>query len=573
MLLEEAGYGGEECVVGKSLRQLWLTPPVPEFGCEVEAARLLLFWPNDDDGAKYACLLEKKSKKALAVLFALQQKRSIGFWFSFVLGGGLLALGSGFSAEDSYQRAHFVEIFLRLTSLEDLFDNKDLQKALLDMGRPSASPLLALLANSNDSYPGGERSCLQALAFWLSSARQVNPKGFRVSRRFLSGLSDWVNFAAERGDADECELAQQLFDDFSRHPLHDGMGLVDGCFDLFDEDDDSSEDIMVVVEEDDRGGGFDISKESHAAVVVEEPTIMRHRLPEIILTPRDQGNRAFAAGDFSGAISAYTVALSETKDEKQRAALFCNRALCSLKVDDARAAANDCERAINCDPSNAKAKYRFACALDALGDYWRASRAAREALALLDNAPPTQRAQTEKLVVDLATKAASLSGKKEDSDNQSAAEKRRARLVAQFAKQREPPCDTKPRNFLADFSLKPKELDEPCHPEETLVPQVDHEDSDVDSDDDDVINAALATMPPEDPHLVFPTDPPSQTNKKLQKKLQKKTANLLASLHSEDTIITTSDTKKKKKMMAKPTAEERAARAQRILARHCYSSA
>ena len=544
-LLESLGLIDEENEVRRSMKQLWTRPPI-EFGPDATTARKMLFWPTD--GAEYA-RLATTTKRALAMMYAVHiNNTDVKFWTGFIRSDGLKILGEKFLAEDLYERAHAVEIFLRLSAHDDLpwydainAENKDLHGAMLGL------PLENLIANKNDSYPGGEKSCLQGLAFWLSWARHEHADGgrnFRVSRSLMTSIADWVGLAAERGDADESDLAQQLFDDFSRHPFHDGLGLVSGCFGLFEND---------VIEADDEQG-FDISSSSEdQGGVGEEKQIIQEEEEEPQRYPpapptqkpprsiRERGNKAFADGDFGTAIRAYTAALDECNDD-QRAVLLCNRATCYLRVSESEMARADCEAAIDCDPENAKAKYRYAQTLSKLGEYRLASRAALEALELLADAPPADRVQTERLVVDLAQKFSA-------STTSSAAEKRRANLVAQLANRARRGTTEKKASSPPVVAVDQEEDEVPV---ETLVttekPEVDDDDG-PDSDDDEAIAQKMETPAPP---IVFP---PSRTTKKL-----------LATSFSDNKMKKTTKPTKKTKLTA-------AERANRILAKHCYTTA
>ena len=110
--------------------------------------------------------------------------------------------------EDQHVRAHAVEIFLRVTGDEALKwyvapstdDEVKMHRSLLDLGDRMIPDLVA---NARDSYPGGEKACLDLLAFWLGWARQMHCEThvLNPSRLLIEALSDWVLRAERRGDA------------------------------------------------------------------------------------------------------------------------------------------------------------------------------------------------------------------------------------------------------------------------------------------------------------------------------------------------------------------------------------
>ena len=103
-------------------------------------------------------------------------------------------------------RAHAVEIFLRVTGDEALKwyvapstdDEVKMHRSLLDLGDRMIPDLVA---NARDSYPGGEKACLDLLAFWLGWARQMHCEThvLNPSRMLIEALSDWVRCDGHHG--------------------------------------------------------------------------------------------------------------------------------------------------------------------------------------------------------------------------------------------------------------------------------------------------------------------------------------------------------------------------------------
>lgn len=385
-----------------SLRKLWATPPLEPMqracascASEDEARRILVF-PEEGDGAAYAAIVsfprdkrKHAGRPALGLMFMLHHKPA--FHRSFAVHGGLEGLAARLDEPDQHVRAHAVEIFLRMTGDEALKwyvapasdDEVKMHRSLLDLGA-SGSLLPDLVANSRDSYPGGEKACLDLLAWWLGWARQMHCERhvLEPSSQLIEALSSWVGRAEKRGDPDEGMLAKRLFDDFSRCEFcHSGW--VGGTVLCKASDDD-------VIELD---AGFDLDAAPKPPQVKMPPPPPPKKIE---VKPRQAGNAAFASGDFEKALLNYDAALAEDVGVHARSALQCNRATCLVKLaarDVADAARNRtwlvqaegaCDAALDADPLNAKARYRLAQTLAALGDRLgeaiAAARSARRAV-------------------------------------------------------------------------------------------------------------------------------------------------------------------------------------------------
>ncbi|VDN01183.1 unnamed protein product [Thelazia callipaeda] len=95
---------------------------------------------------------------------------------------------------------------------------------------------------------------------------------------------------------------------------------------------------------------------------------------------KDIGNTAFKDGDLKGAIEAYTLALELSTERKLTAAIYRNRGMVRLKMDDFEGCEMDTTRALELDGADTKALYRRALAREKLENYSDAIRDAREAL-------------------------------------------------------------------------------------------------------------------------------------------------------------------------------------------------
>eukprot|EP00927_Polykrikos_kofoidii_P032063 TRINITY_DN27421_c0_g1_i1.p1 TRINITY_DN27421_c0_g1~~TRINITY_DN27421_c0_g1_i1.p1 ORF type:complete len:748 (+),score=119.46 TRINITY_DN27421_c0_g1_i1:83-2245(+) len=83
-----------------------------------------------------------------------------------------------------------------------------------------------------------------------------------------------------------------------------------------------------------------------------------------------EGNECFARGDYREAVSKYAAALAaggQNLDAEVAAALRANRSLCCLKLGQNEAALAEAEQSRELRPDWAKAQFRVACALEAMG--------------------------------------------------------------------------------------------------------------------------------------------------------------------------------------------------------------
>ncbi|OBS60718.1 hypothetical protein A6R68_08184 [Neotoma lepida] len=82
---------------------------------------------------------------------------------------------------------------------------------------------------------------------------------------------------------------------------------------------------------------------------------------------RKEGNELFKCGDYEGALTAYTQALSLGATPQDQAILHRNRAACHLKLEDYNKAEAEASKAIEKDGGDVKALYRRSQALEKLG--------------------------------------------------------------------------------------------------------------------------------------------------------------------------------------------------------------
>jgi len=263
-----------------------------------------------------------------------------------------------------------------------------------------ASPFIKnLLANKDDSYPGGSFLCLQLLAFYLSWIRvhyaqfeeAFGVRVLRLSQEVLSILARW---AQERDDAnpDEADLARRLREDFARFgPAEENVA----------EPSSSAGPSSRVTADRVLVGGY--GKEG-----VEAATMAK-----------EKGNKAYAKGEYTRAIELYSEAIDVpvpydalVTEGPRRAVYHSNRAAAYLaRAQSNRAGATDtcdvagplvgaslsepakareanfeaahmdCVEALELDPGMLKALYRHAAALAGLGREREALAAAEKARA------------------------------------------------------------------------------------------------------------------------------------------------------------------------------------------------
>ena len=94
------------------------------------------------------------------------------------------------------------------------------------------------------------------------------------------------------------------------------------------------------------------------------------------------GNALLREGFVDEAINAYDLALEVATDAPTRGAVLCNRSAAYMKVEQFAEAASDALRAVDLDPALVKPRYRYACALSALGRVREAVAACDAGLAI-----------------------------------------------------------------------------------------------------------------------------------------------------------------------------------------------
>ena len=106
---------------------------------------------------------------------------------------------------------------------------------------------------------------------------------------------------------------------------------------------------------------------------------------------KNEGNEAFKASDFEGAIALYSEALameaSPEVEAAQRHLLLCNRAAAKLALKRFTEAQADCEHCVALNPKYAKGYLRLAMALKGQGMLRQALDVARKGLAEIGDAP------------------------------------------------------------------------------------------------------------------------------------------------------------------------------------------
>ena len=100
---------------------------------------------------------------------------------------------------------------------------------------------------------------------------------------------------------------------------------------------------------------------------------------ESSLKLKEDGNQAFAEGDWSKALVCYTQAISLIEfDSPEKAVLYKNKAAVHLKVSDYEEAIKDATISLNICPNDPKALFRRCQAYEALEKYEEAYKDARQ---------------------------------------------------------------------------------------------------------------------------------------------------------------------------------------------------
>lgn len=95
---------------------------------------------------------------------------------------------------------------------------------------------------------------------------------------------------------------------------------------------------------------------------------------------KQEGNQAFAEGDWDKALSHYTEAIKLIdSDNADKAILYKNKAAVYLKLSDYQAAIKDCSSSLEITPNDPKALFRRCQAYEALEKYEEAYKDARQA--------------------------------------------------------------------------------------------------------------------------------------------------------------------------------------------------
>ena len=95
---------------------------------------------------------------------------------------------------------------------------------------------------------------------------------------------------------------------------------------------------------------------------------------------KQEGNQAFAEGDWDKALSLYTAAIKlSDSDNADKAVLYKNKAAVYLKLSDYQSAIKDCTSSLEIVPSDPKALFRRCQAYEALEKYEEAYKDVRQA--------------------------------------------------------------------------------------------------------------------------------------------------------------------------------------------------
>ena len=161
-----------------------------------------------------------------------------------------------------------------------------------------------------ETCPGGGHLCLRIVSFWLSWARLLycptKPQGFRLCKEYLDEIESLIINGA---DARERQLAQQLFNDFARFPpADDGIETMGLVF---------------------RGQPCNNRAPSTPQSFPSPPDPPAPSPQSNAMDLKEQGNAAFAKGDFEGAEKLFSRAI--LADHCQEA-YFANRSAARLAL-------------------------------------------------------------------------------------------------------------------------------------------------------------------------------------------------------------------------------------------------
>ncbi|UPR05270.1 hypothetical protein HOP50_20g86200 [Chloropicon primus] len=393
-----------------------------------DAARRVLFYPDDEDASLYPLLLQNpppgapvdhhciKSQIIFLGPLYLAHRRQWSFNRCFILAGGLKALVNMFLHDNLHLRGQAIEVFRDYTS-EETFPWHDYHKLQAQQGGAKteqanvvrrmfelseAGIIQKLVANYDNAFPGASHLCLGVLAFYSSFLRVNFCKDniLQFSQNLLDKLRAW----STRTDAsqEERDLAKRLHEDFGRF---DAAKLPEQAKASSRPGQEEEDFMLYEVKE-----GFDRTSVNHVGEAGGQQEQWKAK-----------GNAAYKAKDYNLAVDCYSKALDVPVTEEQlltegprRAVLHSNRAAAYLArskvetgatttaVDDdagqlagcdlvglsieerkkmnCKAALLDCDQALDLQSGNVKARYRKAQALKGLGRMREALDAARSAL-------------------------------------------------------------------------------------------------------------------------------------------------------------------------------------------------
>ena len=385
------------------LRKEYDEPKIKELGfclqksVSPDEARQLIFFPDTVQIQSYVYLIvdppegapKTHPQRVLQVLFVsmlyLVHSKNWSLMTSFIRSGGLRPLSGLLAHENVYIRSQSIDLMLKVTSSPDIdwFETPseklttELHQRLLELSQWGLAK--NLLANAPemslaDGLPvGSSYFCLQILAFYLSWMRKLYTKDgvLNLSKEILNSLKVWSTTCKID---EETELATKVYEDFVRFPAaNDIAGHNVRPSDVAETGETES-------------GNKDTPVDSR-------PPTERANEAKLL------GNAHFKKQEYLEASRCYEEAI---KLDGTRAAFHANLAAVWLQLASKEAPSlpdgvegseakeslaqrciASCKKALDRDPTYTKAFYRYAQALNMLGDKDGALKKCKETLSVI----------------------------------------------------------------------------------------------------------------------------------------------------------------------------------------------
>lgn len=300
------------------------------------------------------------------------------------------------NSDNLYDRGQALEIFLGITNCDtyDWFQppsthsDRLLHSKMLELAN---YPLFLdnLLANRNQSYPGGSFRALQLLAFWLSWVRALytQDQQLLLSSKLLRELEAWSQQPIDVDNGvieEEIKLAQTVFDDFRQAgTAESASNIVSGIVPV-----NLTEQFAIQPNQADCRKYIDDT----AIVPAPAPSGM-----EGALSLKEQGNKLFRQNKYDDALEKYQSCLTMVKQlpvSSEHDALLVllytnisntlwkslnqNQVMSSDREKGLQDIEHYCEQALALQPQHAKASYRLLMTKIDRGDLYAAFERAEQ---------------------------------------------------------------------------------------------------------------------------------------------------------------------------------------------------